>query len=198
MMTAEKPLKLSGNLARFDAQHPGIIPALVKLAAWNDFAKSVGGQIRKYGRISEKQMTAVKALIAKTEAREAADAVGDLDPLHDLFDVARASGIKRPRLKIDGFVLKPPGQRSRNPDAVYIYERERYCGKVDSGRFTPAREGIITDPRPMLKRLAADPLNTAVAHGRRTGECACCGRELTCSKSIARGVGPVCAERWGL
>lgn len=191
-------LKLTGNLARFDAQHPGIIPALIELAAWNDFARSIGGQIRHKGSLSEKQMSAVKALIEKHQSREAENAVGDLEPVHDLFTAARMSGIKRPRLKIEGFILKPPGPRSRYPDAVYVYEDGEYVGKVNEGRFWAGRDGFIDDPRPMLKRLAADPLNTAVAHGRKTGECACCGRQLTKSDSIARGIGPICADKWGL
>ena len=197
-MTDLSTPKLTGNLARFDAQHPGIIPALIKLASWNEFAKSIGGQIRRKGTLSPKQMTAVQSLIEKNEAREAEAAVGDLEPLHDLFAAARMSGIKRPRLKIDGFVLKPAGPKSRNPDGIYVYEGADYCGKVDQGRFSASRDGFVDDPRPMLRKLAADPLNSAVAHGRRTGECACCGRELTAAASIARGVGPVCAEKWGL
>ena len=29
------------------------------------------------------------------------------------------------------------------------------------------------------------------------GICACCGRQLIVKESIERGIGPICAERWG-
>ena len=35
------------------------------------------------------------------------------------------------------------------------------------------------------------------AYGMRTGQCAICGLELTNGESIARGIGPICAEKWG-
>jgi hypothetical protein len=36
-----------------------------------------------------------------------------------------------------------------------------------------------------------------VAYGKRTGACSCCGRELTNGESIDRGIGPICAEKYG-
>jgi hypothetical protein len=36
-----------------------------------------------------------------------------------------------------------------------------------------------------------------VRYGRATGNCSCCGRELTDPASIAAGIGPVCAEKYG-
>jgi hypothetical protein len=36
----------------------------------------------------------------------------------------------------------------------------------------------------------------AAAIGRATGNCVCCGRELSDQDSVAAGIGPVCAKRW--
>lgn len=44
---------------------------------------------------------------------------------------------------------------------------------------------------------AADPLNAAIAYGKRYGKCSVCARTLTDPESIDRGIGPVCAERFG-
>jgi hypothetical protein len=45
--------------------------------------------------------------------------------------------------------------------------------------------------------VAADPEQAAVAYGKRFGQCSVCARELTNEDSINRGIGPICAERFG-
>jgi hypothetical protein len=44
----------------------------------------------------------------------------------------------------------------------------------------------------------SDPLAYAVAYGRETGSCSCCGRELSDPISVERGVGPVCLANYRL
>ena len=46
-----------------------------------------------------------------------------------------------------------------------------------------------------LLQAAADPLQAAVAYGRQTGSCSCCGRELTDPVSIFGGIGPICLAK---
>ena len=45
-----------------------------------------------------------------------------------------------------------------------------------------------------LPRLS---LLEAAKFGKRTGRCAVCGRTLSTNESMARGIGPVCAEKLG-
>lgn len=45
--------------------------------------------------------------------------------------------------------------------------------------------------------MKSDLRKITTDHGKTTGNCACCGRELTDPKSIEMGIGPLCAERWG-
>lgn len=49
-------------------------------------------------------------------------------------------------------------------------------------------------------RLLASPnaMQFATAFGKRTGRCGVCGRELTDPESIAMGIGPICAEKFGV
>jgi hypothetical protein len=49
-----------------------------------------------------------------------------------------------------------------------------------------------------LQVIAADPRGEAIRFGQRTGTCSCCGRELTKHASIEAGIGPICAQKWGL
>jgi hypothetical protein len=44
----------------------------------------------------------------------------------------------------------------------------------------------------------ADPLKAAVSFGLRTNSCSVCGKHLDDPVSVERGIGPVCAERFGL
>lgn len=69
---------------------------------------------------------------------------------------------------------------------------KRYAMKLTGKRFEYA-------PGAVYKLTAQDRLTTAQAaeYGRRTGQCAICGRTLTNADSVARGIGPVCLERIG-
>lgn len=48
----------------------------------------------------------------------------------------------------------------------------------------------------VLRSLASDPHGHALAFSREHGVCACCGSPLSDADSIARGFGPVCAQRF--
>lgn len=49
----------------------------------------------------------------------------------------------------------------------------------------------------LLALVAGNPAEYATAYGREFGTCGVCGRELTDPDSITRGIGPVCAGRYG-
>lgn len=51
--------------------------------------------------------------------------------------------------------------------------------------------------RNLLDALLADPSKAAVEYGHRTGSCCICGRTLTDPASIAAGIGPICAGKFG-
>ena len=53
----------------------------------------------------------------------------------------------------------------------------------------PTRERVVA--------VASDPHAAAKAYGARTGECSCCGRELTNAESIELGIGPICRDKFG-
>ena len=124
-----------------------------------------------------------------------------------LFDKAGES-IKYPKLRfmVDGIEVKArrAGDRSKNPGCVFLdngvkdfYSPDRkYFGKIDrDGEFTPGKdcpEGVVE----MLRALNADPDGTLRDHGKASGACSACGRELTEKKSVELGIGPVCRQRW--
>ena len=71
-----------------------------------------------------------------------------------------------------------------------------YFGKILGTTFQPTREGHAAGET--LTLIAKDPLEAALRYGRRTGNCACCGRLLTNHTSIDAGIGPICKAKWGL
>lgn len=185
------------------------------------FPQSLLDALAKYGSLTDKQLEAVRKCMARDAQREEARALAsnaetgatnvrrelnapvcDVTKLEEAFQKARDSartdreGLKFLHLRLDTFVFTPAGARSRNPGAIYAKEEGEYLGKVAQGRFF--RAGSCNDEQERrIVAAASDPAGAAKAYGLRTGVCSICGRELTKRESIDRGIGPICAARWG-
>ena len=131
-----------------------------------------------------------------------------LAPILTLFRNASKS-LKTPRVFLthEGFdyVLSLAGLTSKFPGTVNVmtrgsFENRTWFGRVNlAGNFEPSlRVANAATLRPMLKELAVDPLNFLKLHGKETGQCCLCGRQLTNKISIEAGIGPICAEKFGL
>lgn len=172
-----------------------------------EFARSMVEALYKYGHFTEKQEAAVRNAAAKSAARkaqwaaeraerEANKAEVQIDRIAEAFAAAKASRLKWPKLRLDTFVFSLASESGRNAGAIYVKEDETYLGKIADGRFTRSRDcDAATEAR--IVAACADPAAAAEAYGKATGQCACCGRELTNEESIARSIGPICAEKWG-
>ena len=180
-----------------------MIEELRPLTSWNSFAASLVNQYDRGKGLSERQVTAARAMLDKmalTSKAKAEAASVDLSRVHDMFAAAIENGLKRPTFRFGNIKLSLASATSINFGAVYVKREGEYAGKVQDGVFRPvaatAREGKAIAES--LATIAADPLEAAREYGRATGYCACCGRLLTAAESVGRGVGPICAERWGL
>lgn len=128
----------------------------------------------------------------------AAAAAIDISAIATAFAAAYEHGIKRPKLRLDEFQFSRAPDTGRNAGAVYVKhaKTDAYLGKVTDGQFHASRE--CDDPtRARVIEVSADPHASAKAYGQRTGQCSCCGRELTNGESIDLGIGPICRERFG-
>lgn len=199
-----KASKLSDAQDGFTEQHPGLIDDLRKLTGWNDFASSLVRQFDERGGLSDKQVDSARRTLAKVATRreakaaeaEARGSVVDLAGIRSMFELA-ASKLKKPVYRAEGLILSLAPAHGKNPGAIYVKLGHVYQGKVIGTSFQ-ASYSTASTTLPGLLKIAADPLEAAVAYGRETGTCACCGRELTDPKSVERGIGPVCARTWGL
>jgi hypothetical protein len=85
-----------------------------------------------------------------------------------------------------------------NTGCLYVKADGCYVGKITrEGEF---RRAYGVDEAPVLEALQAaqaDPTGAAIAYGRETGACSCCGRELTNQQSIDLGIGPICLDKLG-
>lgn len=189
-----------------------LMEELRAIAGWNSFAASLVSQHDAGRALSERQLSAARAMLEKMaanrQAREAvkeAVAVVDLSRVHEMFAVVLGNGAKKPNFRFGNLSL---GYWDQTPEAVYVKLNGEKVGRVIGGKYVPKNVDAATAQEIAAKLLscAADPLAAAVKYGRDTGRCACCGALLVNDKvpdvdgltSVQRSIGPVCARKWGL
>lgn len=168
-----------------------------------DFAASLSEALNKFGHLTEGQLAAVRKCIVRDDERKteqakrtAAAPALSVDAIETAFQAAKAAGIKWPKLRLDSFVFSPAGANSANAGAVYIKQGETYLGKVLGGKLIASRD-CDTETRDRIIAAATDPQAAAIAYGKKFGKCAICARELSDPESVERGIGPICAGRFG-
>jgi len=194
-------------VAAWATEHPAEYAWMIAEAPRFEFAAAMVQALNQWGQLTEKQYATVARLAADAPARHAAFAARkaaeaaaapscEVAAVEAAFAKAKAAGIKWPKLRLGGFTFSPAGERSANAGAVYVKRGDLYLGKVLGGRFQKSRD---CSPEIALEivDLAADPHAAAVAYGKEFGKCAVCAKELSDPESVARGIGPVCAERYG-
>lgn len=179
------------------------------------FAESL---LQAYGRrgLSEKQAYWVGELVKRaTAARQPAAPriAADLAPILALFATARGS-LARPSVALQtqatgAIRISLAGDASKEPGTLVVttggsFAQRAFLGRVRrDGSWAPSatmgRLGVDQDALlALLARLAADPKAVAQEHGRLTGQCSFCQRALSDDRSVAMGIGPICAEKWGI
>ena len=190
------------NIAKFceDEDNKKIVFALKDIMSWNSFAKSLVDQVASKGSLSDKQLFAASAMLAKIKAnkaeRESNMISVDVSRILAVLDKADPA-MKTPKIRGGDFVFSKPAPHSKNAGSVYIKQLGEYIGKVTGGYYLPVGN-VSKDTIAEIQEICKDPMESAVAYGRRTGNCAVCARELTVKESIDRGIGPICADKLGV
>lgn len=192
------------NLAAFEEEHADAWRWLQVNASTSTFASDLVSNIAKFGSLTERQMSAVLAAIqrdadrkAAAEKRQAEAPKVNTQALFESFERASASGLKKPRLHFGTFTVSKAPDNGNNPGALYVKDDGgTYLGKIFQGKFINSRD--CTDSvRTEVIALVENPAEAARAYGLRTGNCCICNRELTNADSVGRGIGPICAEKFG-
>lgn len=178
------------RLTKFENAHPCFI-AWWKDAAPGTFQHSLRSAVMQYGQLTERQHAAAIGSIERSRTAPSMD----VSRITHVFAVALKNGIKRPKLRLGGVVFSMGRQDSTHENTIFVNDKERnYLGRIIASKFQPGQK---CDPQLTqdIVKLGEDPMEAAVAYGRVTGECAICGRRLDNADSIARGIGPICAEK---
>lgn len=179
------------------------------------FAEAMQRALAQWGSLTDGQLEAVRKLI-KLDADRAAGTLPhqieakkreeqaqtiDISRIETAFKTAQSKGLKWPKLTLSKFTFKPAGPNSRNPGAIYVtigrgFDNSIWLGSVKDGRFVRSRN-CTTEQEAEILRVCAAPDEAASEYGRLTGNCAVCCRPLTNKESVARAIGPICAEKFG-
>lgn len=161
---------------------------------------------------------------AERTAREAAAPVVTADKLQAAFDLAREKATRpgqrgvwmRPLVMFAGkwddsaspaekeamrkasikIEFSPASAKGKNPGAIYAKRGEAYLGKIVAGKWLAARDCTPENNAAVIE-VCNDPSRAATTYGKAWGVCCVCSRTLTNEISIARGIGPICAEGYG-
>lgn len=212
-VSARKASAAERNLEAFGTQYADELAWLISRAEGFPFAASMLDAVRKYGDLTEKQLTAVQSCVWKdlvraeeraTAAieRENAAPVVESDKLMSALSAAKASGLKKPKLRYDGFAVSMAPEHGKNAGALYLKGDNAhggaYLGKIIGGKLYASRDAAsIPNLVDTIAAAMADPVETARAYARKTGRCSCCDRLLTDPASVAAGIGPICASNFG-
>lgn len=178
-----------------------------------DFATSLLGQLKRKGKLSDKQWEWVDRLADMAQGipdftKPEPEQVGTLGGLISMFENA-AQKLKYPAIVLqttsgEEVRLSRAGTGSKNPGCIYVKTPMSigYAGKVDpEGNFFPVRaveDSLKSELAYLLREMARHPAETAAKHGKLTGKCCFCNTSLTDEKSTAVGYGPTCAKHYNL
>lgn len=207
---AREDAKNAARAAWLEA-HPEVVAWINKQAGRFDFATSMSNAIAQYGALTDGQLAAVNRCIERDktyEAEQAAKRAARVEAapvvagegfarMIAAFAAAKASGLKYPKFHVGPYVFKPASANSKNAGSIYITNGGTYLGKITDGKFIKIRDCSAEDEAEII-RICQDPFAAAVLHGKQTGKCACCGRELENEESVQLGIGPICRRKWGL
>lgn len=157
---------------------------------------------RKFDYLSEVQYAWAHKLAVDNSTPKSVKNSPEMEALFTPFRAAIARGMKRIKMRFEGIALSP----NRDLSALWVTSltesedgdygpKPKYLGKVT---LSGPDSRLSDEVKAAIFEVAKDPLTAAIRHGRETGECSCCGRELTNKESIRLGIGPICREKFGL
>jgi hypothetical protein len=201
------------NATAFKDENPNEWAWMLATAPRWQLIQSFLEAITKWGSLTDRQLEVVRngmlrdadRAAAKVTAAPAVEAAG-VDRLKAAFDTAaaytaaKAKGlkVKSPRITLNGVTIKPAKAHSRNPGGLYAYDPEGdYLGKIVDGRFFAVATCTDKQKADVVAFVSnPDPAQAAKVYGQETGICCVCNATLR-SEWRLRGIGPICAEKFG-
>lgn len=138
--------------------------------------------------------------VTKVRSTDASDILASLAE-------ARAKGIKKPILRLqraNGTEIQLKYMSvGKNAGGAWVTMNGDLIGKIDDGgvfTFTgrPYTDQLIDEVFGIIESANSDLEGALRSYGKMTSRCGCCGLPLTNKKSIELGIGPICAEKYGV
>jgi len=208
---ANKALKTLEEGAAWMQAHQDVADWLVAASERGfEFASSLREGINKYGSLTENQLAAARKCMAHDADRAAEKQARidnaktiDISKIEQAFTTARAKakemgakGIRWLTLRLDTFKFMDAPANGQWEAAILVREGDAKLGRIVKGKFI--RSFACDDPtEARVVAVAADPEAAAIAYGMKYSSCSICGLELTNPESIKRGIGPICAAKFG-
>lgn len=206
-------------VAQFSAPAPAADPALVTkidtlhglmvkglAVGYADFAASLVTQFRNRGSLSEKQWQWVDRITAEASAAEASAAAvvanvqideknaPKLLKLENVIEVLKSQR----QFLVGAYKFKRGNAGGFN---IIIAHGDRWIGAGNSQGFVTNGIRLTAGDRIALEAIAkldlSDLIHQIAEEGKQTGVCGICTRTLTDPESIAAGIGPICAAKFG-
>ncbi len=185
-------------MAAWGDQHPAEWKWMLENRNGFEFAQAMYDSLQKWGRLTDGQMAAVQRCVAREQERAAQRAAEQAAAPAGGLDVSTLSGYYAvpggdTRLKLR---VKHPGKGSRYHGWVLVDDGAAYGMQQKYGSQAPGGtyRGKVQE---QLRAILADPYAAQVAYGKLTGVCGHCGRPLEDAASVAAGIGPICAKKYG-
>jgi len=217
----EKAQEIIDSANSFRATYPDVVAWLEGSAKRNaarggsfTFPADLLEKLNQYGSLTDAQLAAVRKLMARdaerAAERTAAAPVADVSALEKAFAVAReraqlpgAKGVFTKPLKLThgevSVAISSPKPGSKWDGMLFVRDAqndERKLGYFKGGKFF--RQGAATDAEAAaILACAATPFDAVKAYAKAWSECGICGKTLFNAESIERGIGPICAAKYG-
>lgn len=160
---ARKQAVIADAVSDFEQLNPGLLEGMRKHSSWNDFLRDLVARIDAGKPCSEKAIDAARRAVDKADARDAEKAAAavrrvteapviNTDALRAAFDKAAATGLKRPKLRYEGFEVSRAPDHGKNAGALYVKSSDDgYLGKIVNGKYIATREaeaaGLVAKSR---------------------------------------------------
>lgn len=203
---SRKPVQVNAeHQARVDA----LIAVVDKLSRSDaGFAQSLAGNLRTWGRLSDKQLQWVDTLTQRASAPAPAPTQQvNVQKIQDLFALA-AQKLRRVKVALQAasgqrVVFTKAGPMSKYAGQILItdggpFGANKFFGRIDANGDFFATRTADKDVQALVTEFADSPAETAGKYGRLTGGCSFCNHKLDDDRSLQVGYGPVCAKRFGL
>lgn len=159
-----------------------------------DTCRDIANRVSTLGFASDRQRDYAAKLVVWAQPRVASPAAAPAAPvltMSKLFEVMQ----KHATLHADKLKIS----RKNGDSLCWLVWQGQLVGKIEDAVVTVWRTKAGTAYSAIMALLAefdSAPLAAAQKHGRLSGRCCSCGRDLTDPASIAAGIGPYCAARF--